>query len=148
DVLGEIAGDGEADALEAARTALDRRVNADDLAVERHERTAAVARIDRRVGLDEVLVEIHVESGATLGADDAAGHRAGEPERRADGENAIADFRGGAVAQFQVREAGPLRIQRDHSEIGTLVAMDALRGELAAVLKRDGDAVGAFDDVI
>src|SRR5439155_5965980 len=44
--FGEVAGDGEADALEAAAAALDGRVDADRLAVEAHERAAGVARVD------------------------------------------------------------------------------------------------------
>src|SRR6202035_2839395 len=42
DAFGEIAGDGQANALEAAGTGFDRGVDAHDLAFQVHERTAAV----------------------------------------------------------------------------------------------------------
>ena len=70
DVLDEVRGDGQADALETAAAALDRRVDADHLAVHVDERPAAVAGIDGRVGLQEVFVHVHVQIAA-LGADDA-----------------------------------------------------------------------------
>src|SRR5215469_12286292 len=49
DVLGDVAGDSQADALPAARTTLDGGVNADDLAVQADQWTAAVAGVDGRV---------------------------------------------------------------------------------------------------
>ncbi len=47
-----VGGDREADALRAGD---DRRVDADHLAMRRHQRTAGIARIERRVGLNQVV---------------------------------------------------------------------------------------------
>ena len=51
DIFREVAGDREADALEAAALGFDRGADADDFAVQIHERAAAVAGIDGGVGL-------------------------------------------------------------------------------------------------
>src|SRR5262249_56745153 len=77
DVAGEVGGDGHADALPAARAALDGRVDADDLAFQVDQRAARVAGVDGGVGLEEVLVHVDAKAAA-LGADDALRHRAGQ----------------------------------------------------------------------
>src|SRR5262245_55190446 len=69
--LDEVAGDGQADALESAALAFDGGAHSNDLAFEIDERAARVARIDGGIGLQIILVHAHVEPVASLGADDA-----------------------------------------------------------------------------
>ena len=57
DVAGQVGRDGEADALHrgaALRARRGQRRDADDVAGDRHQGAAAVARVDRRAGLDRV----------------------------------------------------------------------------------------------
>ena len=54
--LGDVAGDGEADADAAAGRRVDRGVDADDLAVGIEGRAAGIAVVDRRVDLQEVVI--------------------------------------------------------------------------------------------
>src|SRR2546427_11404967 len=75
---GEVDRDREAVARVVAGLARNRRVDADHLALDVHERAARVAGVDRRVGLDEVLDAVararqSVEQ-SPLRADDASGH--------------------------------------------------------------------------
>src|SRR5262245_50360378 len=58
DFASEFAADRQRDPLRALAVALDGGVDADHLAIETDERSAAVAGIDRRVGLQKVLVLI------------------------------------------------------------------------------------------
>ena len=55
-VLGEVARDGQANALEAAATALDGGVDADNPTFQVDQRTTAIAWIDGGIGLDVVFV--------------------------------------------------------------------------------------------
>src|SRR5262249_53163658 len=137
---------GQADALEAAGAALDGGVDADDLALQVDQRAAGVAGVDGRVGLDEVLVHVHVQATA-LGADDAVGHGAGPAERGADGQDAVADLHGPAVAQFEGGQVA-LGVDADDGQVGLGVDLDLLGREPAAVGQHDLDLVGAVDDVV
>jgi len=82
-------------------------VDADDFAVNVHERTAAVAGVDVRVGLDEILV--HVRTAyvigyyvrAALGADVAERDAVIEIERRADGDGKFTHARLRGVRKFR-----------------------------------------------
>src|SRR5439155_25500184 len=68
-------------------------------------------------------------------------------KRSADRENAIADLRGGTVAQLQVGEGRPLGAEEHDGQVGPLVAADVLGRELPSVLEGDGHAFGAVNDV-
>src|SRR5690349_14479431 len=91
-VARQLGRDGEAQADVAGDAALRVEaggVDADQLALEVHQRAAGVARVDRGVGLDEVLVAA-AEAGAAGGADDAGGHGLAEAERVADRDHEVA----------------------------------------------------------
>ena len=96
-------GQRKPDALVAAALRRDHGVDPDHFAADVEQRTAAVARIDGGVGLQEILVHVHVQAGASLGADDAMRDGAGQPERGADRQHAIADLHRVGVAEFQRR---------------------------------------------
>ena len=72
----------------------DRRVDADDLAVDVEQRPAGVAEVDRRVGLDVVLEaprgRVGRQAGAVLGGDDADRHGLVEVEGIADRHDPLA----------------------------------------------------------
>src|SRR5690606_27615413 len=139
-------GDGKADADIAAGRRDDRGVDADKLAVCRHQGAARVAGIDRGVGLDEVFIAFDVQSAAAQRADDAGGNGLAEPERIADGDYAVADAQTRRVAQPQGGQVG--RIDPEQSDVGRLVAADQLSGEAAAILQRDRDLARAVDDMV
>ena len=109
DIHGHVDRDREADSFAAAGTAGDRRVDADDLALEVHERAAAVAGIDGRVGLQEVLkadaVVAQFEIAAAFRADDAIGDRMAQAEGAAHRQDEIADVDLVAVADAGGDEA-------------------------------------------
>ena len=110
--------DREADADVAALAAeapaadgRDRGVDPDDLAVEVDQRAAGVAGVDGGVGLDRVDVGAVARTALAagghrpvLGADDAARHRAGQAERRADRDDRVADDDAVGVAERQGRQ--------------------------------------------
>ncbi|ABA51164.1 hypothetical protein BURPS1710b_3679 [Burkholderia pseudomallei 1710b] len=86
-------GDREADAERAARARVDRRIDAEQVAVYVDERAARIARVDRRVGLDEVLERVDAEVVAPERADDPHRDRLADPERVADREHDVAHAR-------------------------------------------------------
>src|SRR5262249_48194322 len=143
---GQIAGDGQADALEAASATLDRGVDADYFSFQIHERSAAVARIDGRVGLQEILIHVHVDVSA-FGADDAGGDRAGHPQGRAHRQHPVADFHAIAVAHFQVRQRF-FDVQANNGQVGLGIRLDVFGDEFSTVLKMDFDLLRAVNDVI
>ncbi len=106
--LGDVDGNGEADAGVAAAGRGDHGVDADHLAVRVEQGAAGVAGINGSVGLDG-LVDVGSVRLLHLadGADDAAGHGSVEDaEGIADGEHLLADLEAGAAAQgygLQVR---------------------------------------------
>src|SRR5207248_871891 len=83
-------------------------------------------------------------------ADDARGDRAGQLERRTDGDHRLADAQVVGPAELhrgQVADAADL----DHGDVGRRVAADDLGGGLPAVLEHGLDlpAVrGDLDDVV
>ncbi len=146
DPLRQVDGDGEADAFITAAVGRNGRVDADDLAVEVHERAAAVAGIDGRVSLDEVLSLVDADA-APLGADDAGGHGAFQPEGIAQREDPIAYFHLVAVTQLGGSEMVGA-IDAEHGEVGFGVGVDHRGLELAAVVQADGDVLAVADDVV
>src|SRR5207302_11436117 len=96
----------KADAIETARAAENRGVDADDAAVGVEERAAGIAGIDRGVGLDEIFVALDAEAAAAERADDAAAHRLADAERVADREHDVADLEFVAVAERRGGQAG------------------------------------------
>jgi len=139
-------GNREADALGAGAN---RHVNADHLAVEIDEGTAAVAGIDAGVGLDQVLVRLrlghfHV---APQSADDARGHRVLVAERVADGNDRFAEHQVGRGPHRHDDQRGG-GVDLDHRQVARVVLGDddgIIRG---AVLEGDPQRIDAVDDVV
>ena len=137
DPLGQVDGDGEADALVAAGVGRNGRVDADDLAVEIHQRAAAVAGIDGRVGLDEILA-VGDADAASLGADDAGRDGAFQSEGLAEGQHPIADFDLVAVAQpGGGQRAGA--VDADDGQVGLGIGLDVDGLEFPPVVQADRD---------
>jgi hypothetical protein len=141
-----VARDREADALVAARAREDRGVDADQLAAQVDERAAGVAGVDRRVGLDEVLVLGDVESAAGR-RHDAHRHRLADAERVADREDDLAEPQLARVAERQRAQRGQRALELEDGEVRLGIGTDDLRLVIGAVVERDGDGVGALDDV-
>ncbi len=85
----DIGRNGKRQAHVAARTAVDLRVHADDLARGVEQRSARVARIHGDVGLDE-RHHLTVGQRTMHAAHDTGGHAVLEAERRADGNRPLA----------------------------------------------------------
>ncbi len=122
----------------------DQRVDADDLAPEIEQRAAGVARIDRGVRLD-VGDQVFLRQVASLGADDARGHRVLETEGLADRDDPLAHLELVRIADRHLRQIPGFDLQ--HGDVGALVGADDLGLELATVGELDADLVGAVDDV-
>src|ERR1035441_7402888 len=79
----------ESDALVAAGTRCDGRVDADHFAAHVEQRAARIARVDGRIGLQKML-ELHAGIHLPpLGADDAGSDACVETERGTDGHGPI-----------------------------------------------------------
>jgi len=146
DFFGEAAGDGEADAgVEAA----DEGVNADDFAVDVHERAAAVAGIDVGVSLDEVLVHGAVvagnDVGTAFGADVAVGDAVVEIEGNADGDGEFADASFGRIGEFCDGER--FGVNFENGDIGFGIDASDRGGKNTAVLEADLDFFCFFNDM-
>src|SRR5256885_826252 len=100
---GAIDGDGEADAHVPLDRALDRIIDADQLATTIEQRATGVPGVDGRVGLDHAGEGPSIGSGraAIQARDDAGRERALQAERRADGECGVATLKAIGVAQRQ-----------------------------------------------
>src|SRR5215207_3516870 len=150
DALGDVDGDGEADAHRAAAVGReDLRVDADHAPLRVEQRPAGVARVDRGVGLDGALDDAAVArlDGPLEAGDDAGRQRAVEAERVADGQNLLPDREAVAVGHRHdlqgLAHAGDL----EDGEVGVRVAADDARRVGLVAAEADGDLVGALDDV-
>ncbi|MNS85644.1 hypothetical protein D3C72_1195170 [compost metagenome] len=157
DTAGQVDRDGERQALEAARLAVDLRIDADHFAARVEQRAARVAGVDGHVRLDERHIAV-VRQGTTLGTDDAGRHRAVEAIRGTDGQHPLAHFQ---VARMAERHDGQVvGVDFQHGDIGLRIRAQHLGAEFAAVVELDGhfariahhvgvrhdDAVGADDE--
>ena len=95
--------------------------------------------------MDEVVVRSGTDH-ATLGADDARGHRLGEAEWIADGHDPIADVERVRVAEPRHRQVVP-RGDLDQRNVGLLVDADELGVVLFAVRQLDANLVGHLHDM-
>src|SRR5581483_5456117 len=136
----------KADADRAARWRDDRRVDADDLAVEIEQRTTGVAAIDRGVGLDVIIIRPRIDIAVT-GRDDAGGHGAAETKRVADRDHPLAEPQRVGVAELH-GDQRLVRLEAQQREIRAFVAADDLSLVLAAVVQNDVDLVGVGDHVV
>src|SRR6202040_175562 len=137
---------GETDTDRPAGGRDDRRVDADDFALEVEQRPARVAAVDRGVGLNAVVVGPGIELAVAPGHD-AGGDAAAEAERIADRDHPFAQpyLLGVAELHRLERLVGLPAQQRD---VGFLTPADQLGLELGAVVEDDVDLVGFRDHVI
>ena len=143
---GQIGRDGKPNALAAARITQDGGVDADQPAVNVHQRTAGISRIDGRVGLDEILVILDTHVAAVLCADDAFGNCLAYAKGIAHGQHDIADLHIAAVGQ---RDDGQtVRVNFHDRDVGLGIAPDDFGGELAPIRQRDFHFFGPVHDVV
>src|SRR3954453_3228246 len=150
DALDRARRDREADAVAAARVALDLGVDADHLAARVEQRPARVAVVDRRIGLDRARDREVVRGldGAVQRAHDARGDGVLEAERAADRDGAVADLDAVRVGERQRVKLGLGRVDLDDGDVGRRVGADDLRARGLAVGEGDGDRGRAVDDVL
>src|SRR5208282_2395104 len=118
---------------------------ADYVAVEIHQRPAAVAGIDRGIRLDEILAVGNADP-AILRTDDAGRDRAFQSERLAEGQHPIADLDLAAVAKPGGRK-GACTFDAQNGQIGFRVGFDIDGLELPDILQPDHDLAVACNDV-
>src|SRR5205823_4197838 len=113
------------------------------------EWAATIAWVDGRVGLQIVLVNrpLRIKAATALGTDNAGRHGTGQTERSSDGENAVADLHGIAIAKLEIRKRH-LGINANDGQIVLPIALDICRGKLGAVLQSDPDLTRAVHDMI
>ena len=138
-------GDRERDADRAAGGRIDRRVDADHVAVDVERRAAGIALVHRRVDLDEVVIRAGADVTAT-GRDDAGRDGAAEAERIADREHPVADARL-LLGERHKREVGAA-LDLDQRDVGLRIGADHLRRIGLAVVGGDLDGLGLVDHVI
>ncbi len=146
DRLGFVRGYREADADTAAIGRINRRVDANHLAVEVEGRAAGIAAVDRRVDLQEIVIRAFVDVAAAR-RDDPGRDGAAKPERVADRHYPVADLRRTAVAEADIRQR-LIRVDLEDGEIGLGVAADHLGPILGFILQDHLDFFGVADHVI
>src|SRR3989475_6138756 len=142
-------GDGETDARRGTTRAEDRGVDADHSAARVEERPARAAGVDRGVGLDDVAepAAIRRPELAPERAHDADGERVVEPERVADGEDALADEERARHARRERHELLLWRLDPEDREVLLGSDADDLRLPVGLVGERHGEGVAVLDDV-
>ncbi len=145
--LYEIGGNGEADAVRAAAAREDGRVDADQLAIHVHQRTAGIARIDRGIGLDEDAEITRRDLVAGKRGNNAARDRLADAEGIADSKDEITDFDLVGIGKRQNREMF-LRLDAQDREIDGRILQDDLAGKFPTIGECNLDVIGIFDDVV
>src|SRR6266436_5730510 len=145
DGFGHIRRHCEADSDAAAIRRVDRRVDADHLAVQIERRAAGIAAVYRRVDLQEIIEWTGVDV-ASPRRDDPGGNRAAEPKGIADRHHPVAYLSSAAVGKRHERQRF-VGIDLQHRDVRLGVAADDLRRVLAVVLKGHFDLAGIADDV-
>src|SRR4051812_16068631 len=149
---GVLDGHGEADADEYALLGRveEPRDDANDFAVERHQRAAGVAGIHRGIELDQIgqqPLAFGRDVLALQAGDDAGRSRGPDAEREADRDHGLADAQavGGAHGRRHEIVGRALRLQHGKVVLGTLADLFGLG--LVAVKKTHVNALGARHDV-
>ena len=124
---------------------IDRRVDADDIAIGVKRRPARVAFVDGRVDLDVIVIRSRADVAAAR-RDDAGGDGFAEAERIADRDDPIADARL-MLGEFHVRE-GLVGVDLDEGNVGLRVGADDLGLVFGAIVGGDLHGLGVFDDVV
>ena len=147
DVVGEVAGHGEADALAGSD---DGGIDADDLTLHIQKGTAGVAGVNGAVGLQEVVKGAGVDAAA-LGRKNAGGDGMVKTEGVADGEEPFADLQVCGAAELQEGQL-LVHVNLQESEVGFLIGADELRLDgltlVHALVEGDTDGVGVGNHVV
>ena len=144
--LGDPRRDRKADADAAAGGRENRRVDADNAALEIKGRAARIAAIDRRVDLDKVKILIFTILTADRG-NDAAGDRAAKAERVAHRQHPVADPQVNVVGELDIGLiAGRVHLQ--NGKIRQRIGSDDFRFKLLAVGKTHAHKVSALDNMV
>src|SRR5262249_53114555 len=136
---------GESNTAVAAVVGSNGGIDADDLAVQIDQRTAAGAGVDGGVGLEELLDSYGVpeaDLAAVTSADDAVADRLIEAKRAADGEHPTANFGVVAVTETGCRKVGCF-IEMKQSDIAFGISPDLPWIEYASVRDVDRDLLRA-----
>jgi hypothetical protein len=120
-------------ALRAAGARVDRRVDADQIAVHVHQRAPRIAGIDRRIGLNKILECVDAQMAAAERADDAGSDGLADAERIADRKHDVADARLLGLREGHRRQV--LQIELEHGKIRIRIAADHLRLGAARILR-------------
>jgi hypothetical protein len=147
DAFHHIDGNGEADADTAARTRIDRRIDADQPPVEIDERAARIARIDRRIRLNEESVVADAGLRARQRRNDALRHRLADAEGIADRDDEIAHFNRVRIAKLEHRES-LVALDLEHGQIRARIAQHDLGFEFAMIRQRDLHLRHPLDDMM
>src|SRR5690606_20252279 len=124
----------KADALRAAGLGKNRGINAHQVAVGIHQRTARVAGVNCGVSLDEVFVGVEAQLIAPGGADNAHGHRLTDAKGIADGQADVADA--DIVRAPESNEGQVWQVDLQHGEVGFRVAANQPSQGFAAIFQR------------
>ncbi len=124
---------------------IDRRIDADDIAIGVKRRPARIAFVDGRVDLDVIVIRSRADVAAAR-RDDAGGDGFAEAERIADRDDPIADARL-MLGEFHVRE-GLVGVDLDEGNVGLRVGADDLGLVFGAIVGGDLHGLGVFDDVV
>ena len=122
-------------------------VDADELAQNIEQRTAAVAGVDGRVGLNQVGEHAVLGlNGAVQGGDHARGHSVGKAEGIADGDNG---FAGHEVRRIGHAHGGKIfrSVQAQDGDIEIGLGAHHVGAETAAVEQTHGNGRGSVDYV-
>ena len=140
DMPGEVARHGKPDPLISARLAVDRRVDANELAACVDERAPGVSRVDRRIRLNEVLVRGEAAAEAPAGrADDAERDGLVELIGIAHREHPFRDLQLRRISPIQRRKIR--RVDLQDGDVRHDVGANQFRLQLPLVGEHDADLV-------
>src|SRR5262249_7166860 len=134
-----VGGNGKTNAVRAAGTGEDGRVDADHAGRHVNQCAAGVAGVDRSIGLDEDLRVRVTDLRAAERRDYAARHGLADAERVADGQHHVAHFDGIGVLKFQVGEVALPALDAQHSDVRLVVELYDPGIELTTVGQCDAD---------
>src|SRR5262249_61931532 len=100
--------------------------------------------MDRGMYREEVIIRPCPDVRAA-GRDNPCGHRPAEAERIADCNHPVADPRIAVSEGHEWKTAGAIDL--DQGNVGVLIRADHLCGKNTAVIRRNLDLVGRFDDM-